>query len=122
MIDFPSEGSRAGLSPLPAAGTANAHGRACRAGGGGSHAREQLKRIRMKFESAIFHLSITSRRDPLTANRGTSARASPLVATGALGLVNQDISRGSDPSFVQVHGPDSRGSRHISSGFPRCYW
>lgn len=52
----------------------------------------------MEFESAIFHVSITSQRDPLTTNRETSAGASSfaaLRATGPLGLVNQDISRGS---------------------------
>ena len=50
----------------------------------------------MKFESAIFHLSITFQRDLLTANRetpGEGVPASSSPCSGALGLINQDISR-----------------------------
>lgn len=51
----------------------------------------------MKFESAIFHLSITFQRDPLTTNRETLGEDVPIrdsPCDGALALVNQDISHG----------------------------
>ena len=49
----------------------------------------------MKFESAIFHLSITFQRDPLTTNRETLGEGVPTggsLCSGALGLINQGIS------------------------------
>lgn len=68
---------------------------ACHRRGSGWHVEEQLKWIRMKFESAIFHLSITFQRDLLTTNRETLGEGVPIC--GALwdrpfGLINQDIS------------------------------
>lgn len=68
---------------------------ACQRGGRGWHIEEQLKWIRMKFESAIFHLSITFQRDPWTTNRETRGGGIPICGSprhGALGLINQDIS------------------------------
>lgn len=49
----------------------------------------------MKFESAIFHLSITSQRDPLTTNRETLGEGVPICGAPCnrpFGLINQDIS------------------------------
>lgn len=50
----------------------------------------------MKFESAIFPLSITFQRDLLTTNRETPGEGVPAGSSrcnGALGLINQGISR-----------------------------
>lgn len=68
---------------------------ACHRRGSGWHVEEQLKWIRMKFESAIFHLSITFQRDPLTTNRETLGEGVPIWGASCdrpFGLINQDIS------------------------------
>lgn len=77
-------------------GTANVYSRGLPETGSGWHVEEQLKWIRMKFESAIFPLSITFQRDLLTTNRETPGEGVPAGSSrcnGALGLINQGISR-----------------------------
>lgn len=79
--------------------------------------------MRIKFESGIFHLSITFQGDPFTANQeGRSARAAPF-ASGCHGgpLASLIKILAEDQSCAQIHGTSSHGSRNILSRFSRCY-
>lgn len=95
------------LPSLLTVGTANVYSRGLPERGSGWHVEEQLKWIRMKFESAIFHLSITFQRDPLTTNREILGEGVPTgvsLCSGALGLINQDISHWSKFRTGTQHG------------------
>lgn len=123
MIDFPSECSNTGLSSF----LSHCGNSSCVQPGlpeSAWHAQEQLKWIRMKFESAIFHLSITFQRDPLTTNRETLAEDVPIRDSPCDGGPLPSLIKilAVDPSFAQVHDTNSHCSRNISFCFSRCYW
>lgn len=59
----------------------------------------------MKFESAIFHLSITFQKDPLTTNRETLSQGVPIRSSPCKGgpLASLIKVLTADQSFAQVH-------------------
>lgn len=96
---------------------------ACQRRGSSWHVEEHLKWIRMKFESAIFHLSITFQRDPLTTNRETLSKGVPICSTPCNGPLASLIKiLAADKSFAQVHCTDPECFRDILLRFSRCYW
>jgi hypothetical protein len=68
----------------------------------------------MKFESAIFHLSITFQRDPITTNWETLGEGVPFVVCHASGPLASLIKVfAADQRLAQVHRTDSEGSGDI---------